>query len=458
MPDLSESLSRRCFDVLLKCSEFDSDNLVRSLFVTSDLAPFRARLPNATNKVERVTVVLEYLLLQDPVLEQALLVTFLRTLSSHYQRGNALLVELESLACDIQNELERTCLSIGASQRQYASQPSITVSLLTEVLPTAYCYQLTEETFPLVDVAVNNDVNRVDDVTVRLRVEIDGYSDPAMRLHTVSGGTKSHIRILPLLRNKAVVSLTEMRPASLHVFVEETAPGSRVLYEQTRNIRLHALDTALLAVRRNDGSTIDLVDFLAAWVTPRSLAVKHCLRRAAEHHPRKVIIGYQGARTHDEKVNIVREQAQAIFAELKNGVKLTYINSTLNMGRESGQVTQRVRLPSESLETGGSANCIDGAVLFASLLELASLDPLLVIVPGHAFVGWRIWRGSEQYEFAETTMIGTSDFVSAQREGQRQYDAALKSGYFTRDLFDPNGFARLIDIAACRAAGIMPLD
>jgi hypothetical protein len=170
------------------------------------------------------------------------------------------------------------------------------------------------------------------------------------------------------------------------------------------------------------------------------------------------MVGYQGASTLAQGAEIVRAQAQAIFATLKQEANLIYINSALNMGRQAGQVTQRVRLPSEILAAGGSANCIDGTVLFASLLELASLEPVVVLVPGHAFVGWRIWHEVNQYEFLETTMIGSSDFASAQQVGQQEYEEALAKGYFSRGLFNPGGFARLVDTAACHMKGILPLE
>ncbi len=154
----------------------------------------------------------------------------------------------------------------------------------------------------------------------------------------------------------------------------------------------------------------------------------------------------------------VREQVQAIYSALKYDAGLAYVNSPLNFGKQEGQITQRVRLPVTSLHQHGSrANCIDGTVLYASLLELASLEPLIVIVPGHAFVGWRIWRGLEDYDFLETTMTGAEDFEAALRKGSQQYREARDNGYFGRELFDPTGFARLIDVAVCRAKRIYPL-
>ena len=87
----------------------------------------------------------------------------------------------------------------------------------------------------------------------------------------------------------------------------------------------------------------------------------------------------------------------------------------IDFGAGPGQVTQRTRLPRESLRHK-SANCIDGTVLMASLLEAASLHAAIVLVPGHAFVGWETWPGTDEWDYLETTMIATHDFEAA---GQR---------------------------------------
>jgi hypothetical protein len=69
-------------------------------------------------------------------------------------------------------------------------------------------------------------------------------------------------------------------------------------------------------------------------------------------------------------------------------------------------------LPRESL-FDKQANCIDGTVLFASLLEGISMRPAIVLVPGHAFVAWETWTSSGEWRYLETTMIGTSTFEQA---------------------------------------------
>jgi hypothetical protein len=339
-----------------------------------------------------------------------------------------------------------------------AAPPGVSVSLLTRIVLTAFCHQLDAEAFPLVAVTLDDTGRGCANAALRVSAAIEDYSDIAIATLHVSRGEQVRVSLLPVLKPTAVATLNEIRPATLRVTVEQTAPTVRMLYDRTERIELHARDTALLAVKAPDGSIIDLTEHLAGWITPRRPEIEELLRRAAEHHPNRRFVGYQGASTLVQGAEIVRAQARAIFTALKRDTSLVYIDSPLNLGEQAGQVTQRVRLPTESLAAGGSANCIDGTVLFASLLELASIDPLIVIVPGHAFVGWRIWQGVNQYEFLETTMIGSNDFDAAQQVARAQYDDALMNGYFSRRLFDPGGFARLIDVAACRVKGIHPLE
>ena len=143
---------------------------------------------------------------------------------------------------------------------------------------------------------------------------------------------------------------------------------------------------------------------------------------------------------------------------MKQDYKLLYTNAPLNFGKKAGQITQRVRLPIDSLKMGQTqANCIDGAVLFASILENVGIEPLLVIVLGHAFIGWRIWNDVNEYDFLETTMIGTGNFKNALECGNTQYKDAVKKGFDKRDLFDPNGFIRIVDVTACRKKKINPI-
>jgi hypothetical protein len=62
-------------------------------------------------------------------------------------------------------------------------------------------------------------------------------------------------------------------------------------------------------------------------------------------------------------------------------------------------------------------------VLFASLLEGISLNPALIILPGHALVAWETWDQSEEWDYLETTMIGGAyTFAQARSSGDSMAD------------------------------------
>jgi hypothetical protein len=145
---------------------------------------------------------------------------------------------------------------------------------------------------------------------------------------------------------------------------------------------------------------------------------------------------------------------RALYEALKKR-KLEYDNDTLELHHAANDYAQKVRLPAKSLAEN-AANCLDGSVLFASLLVSAGIEPVILLVPGHAVVGWKEDAGSGlRYRFLETTLTSVSNFQEACDEGQRQYDAVRQlCEQRTKESLenprlpfpDPKRFAILIDV------------
>ncbi len=340
----------------------------------------------------------------------------------------------------------------------YGPAPTVSVSLLTGIVPTAFCRNLTASEFPLVTVTIDNE-QLSQPAQLYVRACIEGFSDEAVASFVVPPRERVEQTLLPSLQLEPTMTLTEIRAATLRVTVRQFGSGDeRLVFDRTFPIQLHAYDTALLGVDAPDGNIVDLTDHLCAFVTPHVDNVENLLRAAANHHALGLICGYRNTDNAIDRRSVALEQVEAIYTALKHDAGLAYVNSPLNFGKQEGQITQRVRLPAASLNDDQSrANCIDGTVLYASLLELANLSPIIVIVPGHAFVGWRVWEGVDEYDFLETTMTRSHDFREAVQDGRQQYEHALLSKYFERELFHPSGFARLVDVAECRSRQIYPL-
>jgi len=183
------------------------------------------------------------------------------------------------------------------------------------------------------------------------------------------------------------------------------------------------------------GQPIDIAHYLCAYVTPNAPLVMQVLRRAVEHHRARAFGGYQSS------ASGVRAQVKAIYDALRER-GMAYVNSVTVYGQHLGEIVQRVRLPRESLERR-SANCLDGTVLFASLLEAASLKPVLVLLERHALVGWATTPDAGAFEFVETTAFADKSFEDAMALGGQQ--AGSRHAY-------------LVSVANARQDGIWPME
>jgi hypothetical protein len=92
----------------------------------------------------------------------------------------------------------------------------------------------------------------------------------------------------------------------------------------------------------------------------------------------------------DDPTAGVDAQVRAIWTALVNEYRLQYINPPPSYSDQS----QRLRTPSDILASG-TGTCIDLTLLLASCLEYIDIYPVLVLLTGHAFVGY--WRSEEQH-------------------------------------------------------------
>ena len=140
----------------------------------------------------------------------------------------------------------------------------------------------------------------------------------------------------------------------------------------------------------------------AAYVNENSPANDELRREALQSGIISSFSGYQNGSDED-----VIRQVYAIWNVLqRRGVKYSSIART---ARESNVVnSQQVRFPIQSINNA-QANCVDGSVLFASVMREVGIDPELVLVPGHMFVGFNLDKAHTRIFYLETTMLGQAD-------------------------------------------------
>ena len=314
-------------------------------------------------------------------------------------------------------------------------------------VPTSIYHLFDPATDPLVSGSIKNrSANEIR--RLRVRAYLDGYSAEAVETLEIKGGREATFSLLPTLFPDRLAGIHELTRATLNVLVEDIASTTGVELHRTAPVWLLPRTTAPTAVRDpQTGGFRDLTRYLAAFVTPNQPAVMSFLRTVAAHHPERKLVGYQ------VDAAGVALQVKAIFEALKAEANITYVNSVISFSPEDGIATQRVRLPEDSLRDQ-QANCIDGTVLVASLIEAASMNAAIVVVPQHAFVGWETVRDKGTWDYLETTLIGSADFATA---NLRARQVATKYETLATQLDDPSRFRRW-SVRELRGQRITPLQ
>lgn len=138
--------------------------------------------------------------------------------------------------------------------------------------------------------------------------------------------------------------------------------------------------------------------FFAAYVNEDHPQIDRLLREALNTRIVNRFQGYQ-----KDSITVVR-QAYALWNVLQRR-KFQY-SSISNSSLGSNIVyAQRVRSFGDALSSS-QINCVDGSVLFASLLRAINIDPILILMPGHMFVGFYTDKEHRNKLFLETTMVG----------------------------------------------------
>jgi hypothetical protein len=138
----------------------------------------------------------------------------------------------------------------------------------------------------------------------------------------------------------------------------------------------------------------------------------------------------------------VKRQAEAVFEALKRS-GFCYVSSIYTFGGFTGEA-QRIRLPRETLQLD-SANCMDISVAFASAIENLDMDPVLVIIPGHAFTGVRLGPQSSEVLYLDLTVLPKGTFAQAEARARQWLKKTNPNEVLT------------IDVASARKMGIYPL-
>ena len=236
------------------------------------------------------------------------------------------------------------------------------------------------------------------DISILIELNLGAQNYP-FRCTTQFLRDEPQLALAPMVR----IPLTALLPRSLRERVQSTVYvkitcGERIVQESTSRVTLIPVDEWLDDTNNNP--------WLPSFVLPRDPAILKIMTAS-----RRYLIGirddpaagFDGYQSVDEKAENptagVDAQVQAIWTALVNEYRLQYINPPPSYSVRN----QRLRTPSDILESN-TGTCIDLALLIAACLEYVDIFPVLVLLEGHAFVGY--WRDQDVHaEFVKVQNV-----------------------------------------------------
>lgn len=303
---------------------------------------------------------------------------------------------------------------------------------------------------------------------IDIAVSFIAADGPISKVHKIPVGTLSQVGITE--KNVKVefdpnrmFQIKDAQPGSIRVEIFE---GEFAVAAAQWNIEILAAN--YWRVGNDQSNYISL----AAFVQPNHPSVQQIISEAVtdlkQRGKNPSLHGYQNIER--EAPYHSDEMAESIYNALK-ARKITYSDPPASWASAPGQ---KIRTAQEVLDEG-VATCLDSAVLFASCLEQVGLFPLLVLVPGHAFVGY--WTSESQMDevnpayrtsplssidllanyldtgkirIFETTLVcegHEADYATAVEGGRRSLEDAHA---FSTNLYD----SYFVNILTCRGAAV----
>jgi len=188
---------------------------------------------------------------------------------------------------------------------------------------------------------------------------------------------------------------------------------------------------------------------LACFVTPNDPIVKYYTQNIQE----KMLKGESAGVTKDPKEAVrflagiyeATRQSHMVYS----GTKMIPENLT-----DVSKFSQSNRLPREVI-TGNTGLCLELSLLYASVLSNAGIDPIIFLVPGHAYPGFKM---NGQYYAIESTGIGGEGLgsIMSVENALEKGTKSLEEFFTMQQQGDPR--YTMVDIHMANQEGATPMD
>ncbi|MBS1741568.1 MAG: hypothetical protein JST81_00920 [Bacteroidetes bacterium] len=172
---------------------------------------------------------------------------------------------------------------------------------------------------------------------------------------------------------------------------------------------------------RTSAEIFDNMALLSCYVTPEDPIIKYYTQKVQE----KVLKG-EDASVGNKEQEGVRFLTGIYYSTLVSHMVYSGTSGVPAKIDDVSSIIQSIRLPREVI-TGKTGLCIELSLLYASILMDAGLDPVIYLIPGHAYPGFKM---NGKYYAIEATGIGGEGIG-----GRSTPEQALQTGMKNLDEF-----------------------
>jgi len=313
-------------------------------------------------------------------------------------------------------------------------------------------YAIQQNRIPIIRKLVVENPSEIDllDITIKIKGEPDFINSWEQRIEILPRNQRIEIEVqgFKLLAN-FLSELTEKLSGDIILSIYSK---DDILFTENYNVDILAYD------QWNGIGT--LPEMLSAFVTPNHPEISKVIQVAS-----KILETWTGNPSFDAYQSLnpdrVKKQMGAIFEAIAS-LGIVYCTPPASFENEG----QRIRM-CDTIFSQKLATCVDMAILYASCIEAIGLNPLLIVIKGHAFVGaWliddtfadsvnddisllkkRIAIGINEISLVEATCMNSGKIQS--------FDEAINSANYK--LVKEDEFILFVDVKRARLSGIKPL-
>jgi hypothetical protein len=307
---------------------------------------------------------------------------------------------------------------------------------------------------------------------VHVEVRVDGLSESSSYDATL-GEINQQYTVSPTVRfdTRKLAALEQPVPTTVVFSVKVNGAD---LGQKTKQVQVRAVNDVPFLVTDSQGHAKDVSPLFAAFVNENSPVIEEILKEALQWNSVKNFSGYQGSAAD------VEMQVFAVWNVLQRH-QVKYSSITTASGFSDTIHSQTVRFVDDTWRMN-QANCVDGSVLFASVLYKIGIFPVLVKLPSHMFVGYytdgKSYGTLQNLQFLETTLVGAGHQPTLMKNvgfnpllhpvrGSQSYSQFVQAVNYGNQEFEKEALPALqkhaagyllIDVRRARQAGISPIS